>query len=65
MEPESINTIWPIIKNICLTITSVITVASLITAGTETPKKYSKLNKFYQFVEKLALVVGKVKEKNE
>ncbi len=44
-------------------ITSVITIASLITVGTKTPKAGTWLAKVYKIVEYFALVVGKAKDK--
>lgn len=44
-------------------ITSIIALASLITAGTKTPKAGTWLAKAYKIVEYFALVVGKAKDK--
>jgi len=49
---------------ILMGVTSIITGASLITAGTKTPKQGTKLHKIYGIVEKIALVVGKAKDKD-
>ncbi len=43
--------------------TTVVSVASVITAATETPKPETFLGKLYKVLELLALVVGKAKQK--
>jgi hypothetical protein len=45
------------------TATGVITIASVVTASTETPKPESFLGKLYKILEVLALVIGKAKHK--
>lgn len=40
----------------------VVTLASLITAGTKTPNPETGLGKVYKIVEAMALVVGKAKQ---
>jgi hypothetical protein len=44
-------------------ITTVVSVASVITASTETPPPDTFLGKLYRILELLALVVGKAKQK--
>lgn len=41
--------------------TGAVTVASVITAATETPAPESKLGKLYKILEIIALVIGKAK----
>ena len=43
-------------------ITTIVSVASVITASTETPKPETVLGKLYKILELLALVVGKAKK---
>jgi hypothetical protein len=43
-------------------ITTVVSVASVITAATETPKPETALGKLYKILELLALVIGKAKK---
>lgn len=44
------------------TVTTVVSVASIITASTETPDPNTILGKMYKILELLALVVGKAKK---
>jgi len=44
------------------TVTGVITIASLIIAGTKTPDPNTVLGKIYKAVEFLSLTIGKAKE---
>ena len=44
------------------TVTGIITVASLIVAGTKTPDPDTLLGKLYKVVEFLSLTIGKAKE---
>ena len=44
-------------------ITVIVTVASLISASTPTPKDDAWIGKLYKFVDLLALNIGKAKEK--
>jgi hypothetical protein len=44
------------------TVTGIITVASLIIAGTKTPDPDTLLGKLYKVVEFLSLTIGKAKE---
>jgi len=64
MEPEIVNTGMELGKNILLGITSAISLASLITAGTRTPSRFTKFGKIYRLIEKIALVVGKAKQQD-
>ena len=59
---ETVNQITPLIKNIILGCTSAVTLASLITAWTKTPNKFSKFSKLYKIIEKIGLVVGNAKQ---
>jgi hypothetical protein len=43
--------------------TSVVTIASILTSATETPRPESILGKLYKILEVLALVIGKAKQK--
>lgn len=43
-------------------LTSVVVIASLITAGTETPDPDTKLGRIYRVIEYLGLVIGKAKQ---
>lgn len=43
--------------------TGAVTVASVITASTETPKPETTLGKLYKILEVIALVIGKAKKK--
>ena len=45
------------------TATGVVTIASVITASTDTPKPDTWLGKLYKILEILALVLGKTKHK--
>lgn len=42
--------------------TSVVTIASIVTTATDTPKPETFLGKLYKILEALALVVGKAKQ---
>lgn len=44
-------------------ITGIVTVFSVVAAITPTPKDNDMLSKFYQFIDLLALNVGKAKDK--
>ena len=46
-------------------LTSVVTVASVVVATTETKKDDTVLGKLYKLIEILALVVGKAKDKGK
>lgn len=46
-------------------ITALVTVASVITAVTPTPKDDAVLSKFYKVIEAAGLVVGKAKDKGD
>lgn len=48
-----------------LCLTSLVTLASLVSAGTKTPPKDSKLNKLYKFIEFLGLVIHKAKDTHD
>lgn len=43
--------------------TSVVTIASIVTASTDTPPPETALGKLYKILEVLALVMGKAKDK--
>jgi hypothetical protein len=45
--------------------TAVVSVASIIVAGTPTPATASTLGKLYQVLELLSLTIGKAKDKGE
>jgi len=45
------------------TLTGVVTIASIIVAGTRTPSPDTIMGKIYKAVEFLAITVGKAKEK--
>lgn len=45
------------------TATGVVTIASIVTASTETPPPETVLGKIYRILEVLALVMGKAKNK--
>ena len=47
---------------ILTTVTSIVTITSLIVAGTKTPDPDSILGKVYKVLEFLSLTVGKAKE---
>jgi hypothetical protein len=51
------------IETVVQWITAAIAIASIITATTPTPKDDTILGKFYKFIEMLAIVVGKAKDK--
>lgn len=56
MDVPEVGTVWN-------WITTVVTVASIITAATPTPKDDALLRKFYVWIEWLGLVIGKAKDK--
>tara|TARA_R110000782_G_scaffold159232_2_gene251361 strand:- start:488 stop:670 length:183 start_codon:yes stop_codon:yes gene_type:complete len=45
------------------TLTGIVTIASIIVAGTRTPSSDTIMGKIYKVVEFLSLTVGKAKEK--
>mgnify|MGYP003139167681 CR=1 FL=1 len=45
------------------TLTGIVTIASIIVAGTRTPSSDTVMGKIYKAVEFLALTIGKTKEK--
>jgi|TARA_R110000751_G_scaffold72878_1_gene147553 hypothetical protein len=47
---------------ILTTVTGIVTVTSLIVAGTKTPEPDSVLGKIYKVLEFLSLTIGKAKE---
>ena len=51
-----------LIQNIVATVTSIIAIASIVCAMTETPKDDAMLAKFYSIVELLAVNIGKAKQ---
>jgi len=59
---ETVNQAPDIIKNIVLGCTSMVTLASAITAWTRTPNKFSKFASLYRVIERFALVIGKAKQ---
>lgn len=63
VNPEAVNHVSELLKNIVLGVTSLVTVASMITALTRTPNKFHSLNGIYRAIEFCALVVGKAKNK--
>ena len=50
---------------ILILLTSLVTLASIISAGTTTPRKGSMLYKLYHIIEMIGLVVGKAKQDGE
>lgn len=54
-----------LLDNWYIIVTTVISAASLIAAGTETPDPNSKLGKAYKIVDAIALNVGKAKNKGD
>jgi len=57
-----IQKIWAMAPEIIATITSIITIASVIIAGTRTPNPNSALGKIYKVLEWSALNVGRAKQ---
>ena len=53
----------PDIGDIWACITTIVTVASVVTATTPTPKDDEWLAKIYKWIETLGLVVGRAKDK--
>lgn len=51
------------IGNALVTITSIVTIASLIAASTPTPIDDDWIKKIYKYVDLLALNIGKAKDK--
>jgi hypothetical protein len=49
-------------ERVLMAITTSISVASIITASTDTPKPETALGKLYQIIELLAIVIGKAKK---
>jgi len=49
--------------NLVNTATTIVTVASLVAATTKTPKDDEWVAKFYQFIDLLAINIGKAKDK--
>ena len=48
---------------IIITLTGIVTIASIIVAGTRTPSSDTIMGKIYKAVEFLSLTIGKAKEK--
>jgi len=61
-EVGMIQQIWAMIPEIIAAITSIVTVASIIIAGTKTPDPNSALGKIYKVLEWSALNVGRAKQ---
>ena len=61
-EVGMIQKIWAMIPEIIAAITSIVTVASIIIAGTKTPDPNSALGKIYKVLEWSALNVGRAKQ---
>ena len=61
-EVGMIQQIWAMIPEIIAAITSILTVASIIIAGTKTPDPNSALGKIYKVLEWSALNVGRAKQ---
>ena len=59
---EIITNLWENIEVIIASIGGVVALASVITVGTDTPPRGSKLYRPYRIVEWLALNVGKAKQ---
>jgi len=57
-----LETLTSNIEIIVSTLTGIITIASIVIAGTATPDPDSALGKVYKVVELLSLTVGKAKE---
>jgi lysozyme family protein len=55
---QYIPLLWETAQGAC----AVVTIASLVVAGTRTPDPNTKLGKVYKFVETVALVIGKAKQ---
>jgi len=49
--------------DIIMWVTTIVTVASIVSATTPTPKDDAWIGKLYKFVDLLALNIGKAKEK--
>mgnify|MGYP005823694121 CR=1 FL=1 len=61
-EVGMIQQIWAMIPEIIAAITSIVTVASIIIAGTKTPDPNSALGKIYKVLEWSALNIGRAKQ---
>jgi len=61
-EVGMIQKIWGMAPEIIATITSIITIASVIIAGTRTPNPDSVLGKIYKVLEWSALNIGRAKQ---
>jgi len=60
---QALEFVWNNGDTIIRVATGTVTVASLITLGTNTPAPETWLGKAYKIIEALALVVGKAKDK--
>ena len=61
-EVGMIQQIWAMAPEIIAAVTSIVTVASIIIAGTKTPDPNSALGKIYKVLEWSALNVGRAKQ---
>jgi hypothetical protein len=61
-EVGLIQQLWAMSPEIIAAVTSIVTVASVVIAGTKTPDPNSALGKVYKVLEWAALNVGKAKQ---
>tara|TARA_R110000851_G_scaffold79959_1_gene176202 strand:+ start:52 stop:255 length:204 start_codon:yes stop_codon:yes gene_type:complete len=61
-EVGMIQQIWAMVPEIIAAVTSIVTVASIVIAGTKTPNPNSALGKVYKVLEWAALNIGKAKQ---
>lgn len=61
-EVGMIQQIWAMAPEIIAAVTSIVTVASIVIAGTKTPNPNSALGKVYKVLEWAALNIGKAKQ---
>ena len=61
-EVGMIQQIWAMAPEIIAAVTSIVTVASIVIAGTKTPNPNSALGKVYKVLEWAALNIGKSKQ---
>ena len=59
---ETVTLLFENVEVLIVIVTGIITLASLITAGTKTPDPDTKLGKAYKVVEWLSLTIGRAKE---
>ena len=52
-----------LLANALITVTTIVTIASLIAASTPTPKDDEWIAKLYRFIDLLAINIGKAKDK--